>query len=79
MNKTQWNPGTLLQTSGYYWQTCTLHTGVKLNIFTVIGQKSLSVDDICKKTDADPKGLSVLLNALASMDLITKTGDLYVG
>ena len=77
MNSTQWNPGTLLETSGYYWKTCTLHAGVKLNIFTIINQKSLSADDICKKIHADPKGIFVLLNALSSMGLITKTGDLY--
>ncbi|MCK5098395.1 MAG: SAM-dependent methyltransferase, partial [Desulfobacteraceae bacterium] len=77
MNSTQWNPKTLLETSGYYWKTCTLHTGVKLNIFTVIGKESLSADDISKKIHADTKGIFVLLNALSSMGLITKTGDLY--
>lgn len=77
MNSTQWNPGTLLETSGYYWKTCTLHAGVKLNIFTVISNKSLSADDICKKIQADQEGVFVLLNALSSMGLITKTGDLY--
>ena len=41
MNDIQWNPGTLLETSGYYWKTCTLHTGVKLDIFTVIVCSSL--------------------------------------
>jgi hypothetical protein len=51
MNSSQWNPKTLLETSGYYWETCTLHAGVKLNIFTVISKKSLSADDICKKID----------------------------
>jgi SAM-dependent methyltransferase len=77
MNDIQWHPGTLLETSGYYWKTCTLHAGVKLDVFTVIGKKSLSVGDICKKTDADPRGMSVLLNALSAMELIIKTGLLY--
>jgi hypothetical protein len=77
MNTTQWNPGTLLETSGYYWKTCTLHTGVKLDIFSVIGKKSLSADTICQKIHADPKGISVLLNALSAMKLIMKTDTLY--
>ena len=77
MNDIQWHPGTLLETSGSYWKTCTLHTGVNLDVFTVIGKKSLSVDDICKKTDTDPRGMSVLLNALSAMELIIKTGSLY--
>ncbi|MCP4670572.1 MAG: methyltransferase domain-containing protein [Desulfobacula sp.] len=77
MNDTQWNPGTLLETSGYYWKTCTLHTGVKLDIFTVIGDKSLSANSICQKTDANPEGMSVLLNALSAMGLIIKADSLY--
>ncbi len=77
MNSDQWNPGTLLETSGYYWKTCTLHAGVTLDVFTVIGQKSLSADEVCQKIGADPKGVSVLLNALSAMGLIKKTGDLY--
>ena len=77
MNTTQWNPGTLLETSGYYWKTCTLHAGVNLDVFTIIGQRSLSVDEVCQKIGADPKGVSVLLNALSAMGLIKKTDDLY--
>ena len=77
MNDIQWHPETLLETSGYYWKTCTLHTGVKLDVFTVIGNKSLSVDDICHTIEADPKGMSVLLNALSAMGLIIKAGTLY--
>ncbi len=77
MKNTQWHPGTLLETSGYYWKTCTLHAGVKLDIFTVIGKQSLSADDIGQKINADIKGVSVLLNALSAMNLIDKTDSLY--
>jgi len=34
MEKQQWNPGSLLQLSGQYWATCTLHAAVKLDVFT---------------------------------------------
>ncbi len=77
MNDIQWNPGTLLETSGYYWKTCTLHTGVKLDIFTVIGKKKLSVTDICEKINADSRGVYVLLNALSAMGLLIKSGSFY--
>jgi hypothetical protein len=29
-----WHPGTLLALSGSYWQTCALHAGVALDLFT---------------------------------------------
>jgi len=77
MNNTKWNPGKIFETSGYYWKTCTLHAGVKLDIFTVLGKESLSADDICKKIHADSKGVSVLLNALSAMGLTIKNDDQY--
>ena len=77
MNTMNWNPGTLLEMSGYYWRTCTLHTGVKLNIFTAIGSDCLSCDTINKKIKADKRGLTRLLNALAAMGLLIKTDETY--
>lgn len=77
MNKINWNPGTLLEMSGYYWRTCTLHTGVKLDIFTVIGTGALTLEDINTKIKADPRGLSRLLDALSSMELLIKQEGRY--
>ena len=42
MTKQEWNPGLLLKLSGSYWQTCALHTAVKLDLFTAIGQETLT-------------------------------------
>ena len=70
MNTINWNPGTLLEMSGYYWRTCTLHTGVKLDIFTAIGPDTLSCADINKKIKADQRGLALLLNALTFLSLM---------
>jgi len=77
MNTINWNPGTLLEMSGYYWRTCALHTGVKLDIFTAIGPDCLSCDDINKKIKADKRGLTRLLNALSAMGLLKKTDEKY--
>lgn len=77
MNTVDWNPGTLLQTSGYYWRTCTLHTGVKLDIFSIIGNDRLPAHTIAQKINGDHRGLEMLLNALAAMGLLTKEQALY--
>ena len=73
MNKPEWNSGELLQTSGYYWQTCTLHAGVKLDIFSLIGKEQQSADDIAQALNADKRGVIMLLNALSAMGLLIKT------
>jgi len=72
-----WNQGTLLQVSGAYWQTCTLHTGVKLDIFTQIGMDSLTGDKIADRLGMPPRGVIVLLRALAAMGLLTQSGKTY--
>lgn len=72
-----WNKGALLEMSGSYWKSCTLHTGVKLEIFTLIGDESGSSDEIAGKINGDLRGVSALLNALAAMGLLGKTGDRF--
>ena len=52
MNEQEINPGKLLDISGRYWATCTLHAGVKLNVFTVIGEKSLNSEAVSKEINA---------------------------
>ncbi len=59
----EWHPGTLLELSGYYWKTCTLHAAVKLDIFTLIGKDILTAPEMVRKTGWDSRGLSMLLDA----------------
>ncbi|WP_300457925.1 methyltransferase [Desulfobacula sp.] len=77
MKSFEWNPGSLLEMSGYYWKTCTLHTGVKLDVFTTIGSEVLSADDINERLRTDKRGLVMLLNALSAMALLVKENDTY--
>jgi hypothetical protein len=42
MNTQQWHPGTLLELSGYFWKTCTLHAAVKLDVFTAVGDQAFA-------------------------------------
>jgi len=77
MKSFDWNPGSLLEVSGYYWKTCALHTSVKLDIFTAIGSDALSCDDINKKLKVDKRGLTLLLNALSALELLVKKDEKY--
>lgn len=77
MSPFNWNPGTILEMSGYYWKTCTLHAGVKLDIFTTIGSGVLTCDQINERLKVDQQGLFRLLNALSALELLTKENDKY--
>jgi len=77
MDREEWNPGKILGLSGSYWNTCTLHAGVKLDIFTVLGSQSLSAKEIAKKIKGNIRGVTMLLNALSAMHLLIKQGDRY--
>ncbi len=69
--------GHLLEISGYYWKTCTLHAGVKLDLFTHLGAEELTGEEIAEKLKADARAVQMLANALTAMGLLRKKGSLY--
>ncbi|MEX1297511.1 MAG: methyltransferase [Desulfotignum sp.] len=76
-SSTDWHPGTLLALSGSYWKTCTLHAGVKLDLFTCIGKDTMTAEQTAQKQGLDLRGTAMLLDALAAMGLLTKTTSGY--
>ena len=73
----QWDAGKLLALSGQYWHTCTLHAGVKLEIFTWIDGDQLTARELSKQIHADERGVTALLDALSALELLVKTGTRY--
>ena len=71
------NPGELLEISGFYWKTCTLHAAVKLDVFTVIGDSHLTSEQVCQKLNGTHRGVQRLLDALTAMDLLEKIDGKY--
>ncbi|MEA2060857.1 MAG: methyltransferase [Thermodesulfobacteriota bacterium] len=71
------HPGKILELSGAYWQTCTLHAGVKLDIFSHLGRQKITAQALADKLNLDARGLSMLLNALCAMALLKKEEDGY--
>ncbi len=72
-----WTAGRLLEVSGSYWQTCALHAGVKLGIFTALGRSQLTAEDMARRTASSLRGTAALLNALTAMGLLARDGDRY--
>jgi SAM-dependent methyltransferase len=77
MDGKEWTAGRLLGVSGSYWQACTLHSGVKLDIFTLIGTDEMNADQVAGALECDVRGISSLLNALSSMGLLIKRQGRY--
>ena len=77
MEKIKWDPGRLLQLSGSYWQTFTLHAGVKLDIFSQLAKGALSAAGLAERLHLDLRGATMILNALAAMQLIEHKGGSY--
>ena len=72
-----WNPGELLEISGYFWKTCALHAAVKLDVFTVIGGEQLTAEQVTDKLKGAERGVTRLLDALTAMELLVKTSGKY--
>ena len=71
------NPGQIMDISGSYWKTCALHAGVKLDLFSTIGEGAVSAVDIAEAAGLNPDGVARLMNALTAMGLLVKTGQQF--
>jgi len=70
-------PAQLLEISGGYWSTCTLHAGVKLDVFTPLSAEPLAAQELATRLNCDGRGLAMLLNALTALGLLAKSGGQY--
>jgi len=77
MDTNEWTPAMALEASGSYWAACTLHSAIKLDVFTILGNRQSDIKDIARRINANERGLSMLLNALSAVKLISKTGKKY--
>lgn len=62
---------------GYYWETKILLTAVRLDVFTALEGKGKTARDIATKIGAHEPTLTLLLNALVAMRVLTKERGAY--
>ncbi|MEI6206210.1 MAG: methyltransferase [Desulfuromonadales bacterium] len=70
-------PSELLRLSGAYWHTCALHAAVKLDVFSHLSAGNLTATEFSCLTGSNERGITMLFNALAAMELLQKTDDTY--
>jgi predicted O-methyltransferase YrrM len=71
------NPRTLLDLARNFMEPRILLTGAEMDLFTLLAPAPLSVREIAEKKQADERALTILLDALAAMDLLVKEAEKY--
>ncbi|WP_243368506.1 acetylserotonin O-methyltransferase [Fundidesulfovibrio soli] len=71
------SPGDLLQASGCYWQTCALHAGAMLDVFSPLAEGPLAAAPLAARLGCDARALGMLLDALCAMGLLDKDAEAY--
>lgn len=70
-------PHPVFDTTFGYLRTAAITAAVKLDIFTLIGAGSATVDALANKTAASPRGLRILCDYLTTLDLLQKQDTQY--
>lgn len=73
----EWSRSDLLSASSAYWRGCTLQAGVRLGIFTVLGEEERTGEEVAAAIGGDRRATGLLLDALAGMGLIAKRDGRY--
>jgi predicted transcriptional regulator len=77
MNPRDWKPGELLEASGAYWSSCSLHAAVKIELFSRLADDRLTAAEIADRLNGAVRGVEPLLNAMAAFGLLVKTDGTY--
>ncbi len=70
-------PDSLLMLSRAFQESRVLLTGAELNLFTPLSKEALSAGAIASRLGADPRALTITLDALAAMGLLVKAEGTY--
>jgi len=67
----------ILQLAQSFMESRILHAAAELDLFTALAQAPLSATEVAAKIGAAPRPLAVLLDAVAAIGLLTKSGQTY--
>ena len=77
MTSIDWNVPDLLQLAGGYWNTCALHAGVKLDLFTLVAESPMTAEGVALQVKSDPRATAMMLDSLTALGLLEKNADEY--
>jgi precorrin-6B methylase 2 len=67
----------ILQMTAGFMPACVIGAATELDLFTVLGDRSMSAEELAKELEGDRRAIAVLLDAVASLGLLDKQGALY--
>jgi len=67
----------ILQTSRDFQTSRVLLCGAQLDLFTLLAENPLSAAEVAAKRNADPRGITILLDALSALGYLDKTDGRY--
>ena len=68
---------TLLKAAGNFMTCRILLTAAEMDLFTILAEAPLTASETAKKSGAEPRALTILLDALAALEFLTKENDAY--
>jgi predicted O-methyltransferase YrrM len=71
------SPESLLALSRAFQESRVLLTGAELDVFTLLSKEALTAEELAARLSADPRALTVELDALAAMALLVKADGAY--
>ena len=71
------NPGRLFQTFNAYQQTAAMKAAIELDVFTAIGDRQTTAEQIAQRAGAAERGIRILCDFLTVMGFLTKNDSHY--
>jgi predicted O-methyltransferase YrrM len=72
------SPEAILKLARQFMESRILLSAAEMNLFSLLDQTPSTAKDLAGTLNADPRGLTILLDALAAMGLLSKKEDLYL-
>lgn len=72
-----WTPQDIQETVRNYQVACVIMAGAELDVFTHLTRGPRSAGQLAQATGSDLRGMTILLDALAAVDLLAKRGEFY--
>jgi len=72
-----WTSDDILVLARDYQAACVLTAAAELDIFSILADKALAQEEVAGRLDADPRGTTLLLDALVALELLDKRERRY--
>ncbi len=76
-SKSHWTADDILALGRSYQGAAVLAAAADLGLFEALSKRPLKADKLAGRLNCDPRGLAILLDALAALGLVEKSGEAY--